>query len=54
MAAKKHLFVCVAPFGCGFHVGKKLVWLDAGDTIELTEKQAELPLAQRLIATQEV
>lgn len=53
MAAKKQTYECVAYYGCGFQVGKKQIWLDEGDTIELTAKQAELPLAQRLIQPKE-
>ena len=47
-SAKKR-YVCVADFGCGFKVGKNDVWMDSGDTMELTVKQAEYPLAQHLI-----
>lgn len=49
MAARKHVFYCDAPFGCGFKVGKTEVWLNYGDTIKITDAQAENPLALNLI-----
>ena len=49
MAAKKETYVCVSELGCGWKSDKTSRWLDKGDSIKLTAKQAKPLLAQNLI-----
>ena len=49
MAAKKKQYVCIAPFGCSFPIGKKLTRLEFGATLKLTASQAQELLAAKLI-----